>query len=68
MVQMPVPEHDEPEGEPLAERPGVISYRSTTNPQITVEWRRVKWSKEERLRLARILFKGLPRSEDPPVR
>jgi hypothetical protein len=68
MAQTPVTEHDEPEGEPPVQRPQVISYRSTTNPQVTVEWRRGKWSKEQRLELARILLKEPPRSEGPPVR
>ncbi|MER7934240.1 MULTISPECIES: hypothetical protein [unclassified Streptomyces] len=66
MAQTPVAEHDEPESEPPAERPRVFSYRS--NPQVTMEWRRVKWSKEQRLELARILLKEPPRSEGPPVR
>ncbi|WP_351233828.1 hypothetical protein [Streptomyces sp. NPDC002133] len=47
MTQTPVTEL--PEGEPSAQRPQVICYRSTTNPQVTVEWRRGKWSKEQRL-------------------
>ncbi|MGW3819553.1 hypothetical protein [Streptomyces sp. NPDC005046] len=68
MAQTPVSEHEEPEGEPPAERPRVISYRSTTNPQVTVEWHRVKWSKEQRLELARILLKEPPHSEESPVR
>jgi hypothetical protein len=62
MEQTPVPEHDEPEGEPQAEPPRVVTYRSKTNPQVTVEWRMVTWSKEQRLQLAQILFKDLPRS------
>ncbi|MDQ0793734.1 hypothetical protein QFZ58_002222 [Streptomyces sp. B1I3] len=69
MARMPIVEHDGPKGESPTEPTRVSTYRSKANPRVTVEWRMVTWSKEQRLQLAHILFRDLPPSEGttPPA-